>query len=190
MADLWRAYVADVLALAGADLSRALPLGGVTPGGGGTGEPPAELLARVARGDVARARAAHHRLRACCPSIVAALAEVVTPGMDMGEAAARYAVHHGPLDLRDALERLVARETSARIALEAVRAARGSQARRSLADPSREGYARLYAARQVALAEASGACVAGRSRLIAWGLVVIEGELARYQRGECEDRVA
>lgn len=176
--DPWRAFVADVLALAGADLSRALPLGGVQPGGGG-GEP-GELLARVARGDVARARAALRRLAGCSPAVVAGLAEVLTPGITQDEAAGRYAAHHAPLALRDAVARAEERERTARHALEVARTARRGHARRSLVDPARESVARLVEDRARAHEEAHGAVHGARGRLLTWGLTVVAGELARY----------
>lgn len=183
----WPLYARDVLALAGADLARALPLGGVTPGGGGTGEPPAELLSRVARGDVARARAALRRLAGCSPSVTAGLAEILTPGMELTDAAARYACAHGHLGLRDALAAAVTREALARAALAASRTARSSRARRSLTDPAREALARLVEAREGALTDAVAGICAARGRLVTWGVTVLEGELGRYERAGMED---
>lgn len=177
----WRAYVADVLALAGGDLSRALPLGGVQPGGGAGGEP-GELLARVARGDVGRARAARERLAGCSPTVVAGLAEVLTVGATMDEAAARYATHHAPLALRDAVTRAEERERTARLALEQARTARRGHARRSLADPARESLARLVEDRARAAEEAAAGALGARGRVTAWGREVVAGELARYDR--------
>lgn len=181
-ADPWQAFVLDVLALQGADLARALPLGGVTPGGGG-GEP-AELLARVARGDVGRARAARRRLAGCSPTVVAGLAEVLTVGATQDEAAARYAAHHAPLALRDSVARAEERERTARHALEVARTARRGHARRSLADPARESIARLVEDRARAHEEAHGAVHGARGRLVAWGLQVLLVELGRYRGGE------
>ena len=186
----WSRYVRDVLALAGADLARALPLGGVTPGGGGTGEPPAELLARVERGDVARARAALRRLAGCSPAVVAALAEVLQPHHAPAEAAAQYACHHAPMALRDLLHRAEERERGARHALDAARCARRGHARRALADPAREALARLVEERARAAEEAHAGVHAARASLVAWGLGVIEGELSRYQQADQEERVA
>lgn len=182
--DPWTAFVADILALQGADLSRALPLGGVTPGGGG-GEP-AELLARVARGDVARARAALRRLAGCSPTVVAGLAEVLTPGITQDEAAARYACHYAPLALRDGIARAEDRERTARLALEQARTARRGHARRSLADPARESIARLVEDRARAAEEAAAGAQGARGKVTAWGREVVAGELARYDHGRSE----